>query len=196
MAVGLHGQTSANRVSIRRNVDNDRRPEFTQFKLSNTDSSIIAHRRYACLTREGAVTSFALTVGTDKMAADKGWKLTKIGHVMLGCTDMSRSLDFYNNLLGLDLKAKIPGFAFFDTGAVTLCLSEPLARFTEHLEGATEVVFPVDDIDDACERLRERGVEFIAGPRQATGTEWSAIFRDPDDHKLSIFGPKANPCAG
>lgn len=130
------------------------------------------------------------------MTAENSWKLTKIGHVMLGCTNMRRSLDFYNGLLGLDIKAHIPGFAFFETGAVTLCLSEPLVSFAEHPEGATEVVFPVDDIDEACERLRERGVEFIAGPRQATDTEWSAIFRDPDGHKLSIFGPKANSCTG
>lgn len=130
------------------------------------------------------------------MAADNGWKLTKIGHVMLGCVDMRRSLDFYNGLLGLEVKAEIPGFAFLDTGAVTLCLSEPLARFSENLEGATEVVFTVDDIDQACRRLDEKGVELIAGPRQATDTEWSAVFRDPDGHKLSIFGPKANWCAG
>lgn len=128
------------------------------------------------------------------MAADNGWKLTKIGHVMLGCADMRRSLDFYNGLLGLEIKAKIPGFAFLDTEAVTLCLSEPLARFSESLEEATEVVFTVDDIDQASERLHKKGVEFIAGPRQATDTEWSAIFQDPDGHKLSIFGPKANSC--
>ncbi|MCY4107738.1 MAG: VOC family protein [Chloroflexi bacterium] len=141
-------------------------------------------------------TSFASTVGAGKIAADNGWKLRKIGHVMLGCADVRRSLDFYNGLLGLEIKAKIPGFAFLDTGAVTLCLSEPLARFSGSLEGATEVVFTVDDIDQACERLRERGIEFIAGPHQATDTEWSAIFRDPDGHKLSIFGPRANPCKG
>ena len=130
------------------------------------------------------------------MAADNSWKLTNIGHVMLGCTDMRRSLDFYNGLLGLEIKAEIPGFAFLDTGAVTLCLSEPLARFSESLEGATEVVFTVDDIDQACEGLRGKGIKFIAGPHQATVTDWSAIFRDPDGHKLSIFGPKANPYAG
>ncbi len=129
------------------------------------------------------------------MAAGNDWKLAKIGYVMLGCADIRRSLDFYNGLLGLEVKAQIPGFAFLNTGAVTLCLSEPLARFAESLEGATEVVFPVDDIDEACERLRERGVEFIAGPRQATDTDWSAIFQDPDGHKLSIFGPKSTACS-
>ena len=125
------------------------------------------------------------------MAADNDWKLRNIGYVMLGCADMRRSLDFYNGLLGLAVKSEIPGFAFLDTGAVSLCLSEPLGRFNESREGATEVVFPVDDIDEACERLRKKGVEFIAGPLQATDTDWSAIFQDPDGHKLSIFGPKS-----
>ena len=125
------------------------------------------------------------------MAADDDWKLPKIGYVMLGCTNMRRSLDFYNGRLGLAVKSKIPGFAFLDTGSATLCLSESLASFTQNLEGATEVVFLVDDIDEGCERLREKGVEFIAGPRQATDTDWAANFRDPDGHKLSIFGPKS-----
>ena len=126
------------------------------------------------------------------MAAGNDWKLTKIGYVMRGCADVRRSLDFYNGLLGLAVTSKIPGFAFLDTAAVSLCLSEPLAKFTESLEGATELVFPVDDIDQACVRLREQGVEFIAGPRQATDTGWSAVFQDPDGHKLSMFGPKSN----
>ena len=59
------------------------------------------------------------------MAADNGWKLTKIGHVMLGCTDMRRSLDFYNGLLGLEIKAEIPGFAFLNTGAVPCASANP-----------------------------------------------------------------------
>ncbi len=110
---------------------------------------------------------------------------------MLGSTDIPRSLALYEDLLGLRVKSRFPGFAFLDTGAATLCLTEQLGRSGENLEGATEVVFAVDDIDEAYERLRDKGVDFYAKPHQVTETDWAANFRDPDRHKLSIFGPRS-----
>ena len=110
---------------------------------------------------------------------------------MLGSTDIARSLALYEGVLGLNVKSRIPGFAFLYTGAATLCLSEQLATSTQNLEGATEVVFVVEDIVEAHQRLLDRGVDFFTKPRQVTETDWAASFRDPDGHKLSIFGPRA-----
>ena len=125
------------------------------------------------------------------MAASNDWRMPGIGYVMLGTADIARSLALYKDLLGLDVISQIPGFAFLNTGAATLCLSEQLGTSAENLAGATEVVFVVDDIDEAYERLIEKGVEFYATPHQTTETDFSANFRDPDGHRLSIFGPKS-----
>lgn len=125
------------------------------------------------------------------------FKLTQIGIVMLGATNTARSIAFYRDKLGLALKGQNEGFAFLDGGGVTLCLSESLARVSNPVAGATEVVFSVGDVRAAHEALRARGVEFTHEPRTMTGPMWAANFNDPDGHKLSIFGPEgAKPASG
>jgi catechol 2,3-dioxygenase-like lactoylglutathione lyase family enzyme len=116
-------------------------------------------------------------------------KLAKVGLLILGVRDMARSLPFYRDKLGLTVQFETPGFAFLDGGGVTLCLSEPVARNSEHLVGATEVVFAVRDVAQAYAALRERGVEFFQPPRNVNGSDWAANFRDPDGHGLSVYGP-------
>ena len=74
------------------------------------------------------------------------FKLTQIGIVMLGATSTARSIAFYRDKLGLALKGQNEGFAFLDGGGVTLCLSESLARVSNPVAGATEVVFSVEDV--------------------------------------------------
>jgi catechol 2,3-dioxygenase-like lactoylglutathione lyase family enzyme len=103
---------------------------------------------------------------------------------------MDRSLAFYRDKLGLELKGQNEGFAFLDGGGVMLCLSEALGRLGSPIPGATEVVFSVGDVWGAHKALRARGVEFTLEPRTVTGPMWAANFDDPDGHKLSIFGPE------
>jgi catechol 2,3-dioxygenase-like lactoylglutathione lyase family enzyme len=117
-------------------------------------------------------------------------KLTQIGFVMLGVSDLNRSVAFYRDKLGLSVKQEIPGFAFLDGGGVTLCLSQPLARTTGPAGGASEIVFSVDDVRAAYQALRGRGVQFMQEPRAVSGPMWAANFEDPDGHRLSVFGPE------
>lgn len=125
------------------------------------------------------------------------FKLTQIGVVMLGVSEMGRSLAFYRDKLGLGFKGQNEGFAFLDGGAVMLCLSEALGRIGDPIPGATEVVFSVGDVRGAHEALRARGVRFTHEPRTVAGPMWGANFNDPDGHKLSIFGPEgAKPASG
>lgn len=116
--------------------------------------------------------------------------LKEISIVMLGVHDLPQSTAFYRDRLGLAVKSQMGGFAFLDTGAVTLCLSEALARASSQTVGATEVVFPVEHVRTAYQALRDRGVTFIQEPRNVTGSSWAANFTDPDGHKLSVFGPE------
>src|SRR5688500_15600074 len=93
------------------------------------------------------------------------FKLNQIGFVMLGVEQIARSIAFYRDKLGLELKAQNEGFAFLDAGSVTLCLSEPLARISSPIPGALEVVFSVENVRGAHQGLLARGVEFTHEPR-------------------------------
>jgi catechol 2,3-dioxygenase-like lactoylglutathione lyase family enzyme len=124
------------------------------------------------------------------MGEGSSFRLSGIGLLLLGVSDLKRSLAFYHETLGLRLNSQVPGFAFLEAGALTLVLSEPLGRALGASPGATEIVCPVENVRQAHQALSRRGVVFISEPRNVTGNEWSAVFTDPDGHRLSIFGPE------
>ncbi len=116
--------------------------------------------------------------------------LDKISVVMLGVTDVDRSLAFYHGTLGMAVQFQSPGFTFLNGGGVTLALSRPLAEARAAAPGAVEIVFSVANVRAAHASLAARGVEFHQAPRQVTPDSWAANFVDPDGHQLSIFGPE------
>jgi catechol 2,3-dioxygenase-like lactoylglutathione lyase family enzyme len=117
------------------------------------------------------------------------YKLTQVSVVMLGVRDVTRSLEFYRDKLGLKVQREIPGFVFLNAGAVTLCLSEPAAKVRGQVAGAGEIVFSVEDVTAAYQALRAKGVQFTHEPRSVTPTTRVANFDDPDGNHLSIYGP-------
>ena len=114
----------------------------------------------------------------------------RVGNIMIGSTDIDRSVKFYHETLGLPLQSQSTEFAFLDAGSVTISLSAPHAKLTNPLAGATEVVFTVDGVREAHDELSGKGVAFLNEPRNVTGNQWAANFRDPDGHLLSVFGPE------
>ena len=117
------------------------------------------------------------------------FRLAEVSVVMLGISDLSRSLGFYCGKLGLNLQREFPGIAFLDGGKVALCLSEPAAKMRGRLPGSGEIGFSVKDVNAASRGLEARGVIFTHGPRSLTPTHWIANFEDPDGNHLSISGP-------
>lgn len=116
--------------------------------------------------------------------------LCRIGSVMLGVRDLTKSLNFYHEKLGLPVKMQEAQLALLDAGPITLGLSTSHVRLSPQVNGATEVVFQVENVRATRHTLINRGVEFMNEPRQVTPTEFAAHFRDPDGHLLSIFGPE------
>ena len=114
----------------------------------------------------------------------------KIGLIMLGVTNMNRSVEFYRDRLGLEVAMQSPEFTFLNAGGVTLALSTAITQVLGTSPGAVEVDFSVDHVKESYETLRNKGVEFRVQPRVVTGATWSANFADPDGHMLSIYGPE------
>ena len=116
-------------------------------------------------------------------------KLSHVVSIMLGVRDLNASLEFYRDKLGLKVKMQEPQLALLDAGPLTLGLSPGHVRLAPQVNGATEIVFQVNDVRSARQALIDRGIAFMNEPRQVTPTDWAAHFRDPDGHLLSIFGP-------
>lgn len=132
--------------------------------------------------------------------------IARVVAVMLGVRDLDASTRFYTETLGLKATLQSPQIVLLDAGSIVLGLSPGHARLAlqsadpqdpnhqnsnQKISGATEVSFAVDDIRAAYAALTAQGVTFLNQPRQATEKEFSAHFRDPDGHMLSIFGPEA-----
>ena len=115
-----------------------------------------------------------------------------ITHVLLGVSDMARSIMFYEQTLGRAVRFKTEAITFMDAGPIGLGLSADLAKFRQPVAGAVEVVFSVPDVRQAWRDLTGKGVSFIREPRQVTPTDWAATFLDPDGHLLTLFGPKGD----
>jgi catechol 2,3-dioxygenase-like lactoylglutathione lyase family enzyme len=117
------------------------------------------------------------------------FRLSKIGVVMLGVSDIAASKTFYCGTLGLELSGEYGGFCFLQAGGVTLALSKDLGPPSGGHTGV-EVVFSVEHVREAFDALKAKGVEFRVEPRPVAGPMWATDFRDPNGHILSIFGPE------
>jgi predicted enzyme related to lactoylglutathione lyase len=113
-----------------------------------------------------------------------------VTYVMLGVSDVGRSIAFYEQTLGRAVRFRTEAIAFIDAGPIGLGLSSDLAKARQPLAGAVEVVFSVPDVHRAWRDLTDKGVSFFREPRQVTPTDWAATFLDPDGHFLTVFGPK------
>ena len=111
--------------------------------------------------------------------ADRGWRSTGLDHVSVTCGDLDRSLAFYCDLLGLELRARGDGRGAGSSrspGSPTPACAGPIsslphgqvlelieyvdprgtpARAQPNDPGATHISLRVADIDAVHERLRE-----------------------------------------
>ncbi len=109
--------------------------------------------------------------------------------VMLGVSDLDRSVAFYADTLGLAIQSRFGDFAFVDAGGATIVLSAQLAR-ARPSSGAepVETVFAVASVRETYACLRAREVKFLSEPHTVDGTNDVANFEDPDGHLFSLYG--------
>jgi hypothetical protein len=133
------------------------------------------------------MTSFviaALLAGT-VFAQSSGPDL-KASMIVLGVTDLSRSVRFYKEMLALP-PAPAPGdLPMFRTGDLTIVLNGALSGSA----GAFELVFPVASVATIRKQLTDRGCHFIDDSREVAKNLWAATFTDPDGHRLTLFGAR------
>ena len=114
----------------------------------------------------------------------------RISTVILRVSDLSASVVFYRDALGLTLDRETPNFAYFRAGSVTLAVNEAPAEKAGAGDCLTEIALEVADIHAEFARLTAAGVAFLMEPThvaaEADHDLYAAAFRDPDGHLLSI----------
>jgi lactoylglutathione lyase len=109
----------------------------------------------------------------------------RLAYVILYVSDLTASIAFYRDRLGLPLKFSDAGYAEFGTPEVRFALYE--RRRAEWLTGrpvapgpAAEVAFLVDDVDQRARELAGRGVPVISGPADRPWGHRTIHVADPD----------------
>ena len=125
----------------------------------------------------------------------------RIQHVGLVVSDLDRSRAFYAGPLGLEEVPRPANFTFdgawFRFGGTEVHLlsdahatggaGQPDPGAGKERGMTHHLAFEVDDLDAACARLAEHGVELEGGPMPRGDGYVQVFFLDPDGHVLELF---------
>ena len=110
-------------------------------------------------------------------------------------SDMTRSMAFYRDVLGLEVTLPWAGpgtshvpFAELEAGGTTISLTQLPQPQTNAI-----VALAVDDVHAAVEELRGKGVPIEMGPIE-TGDCFMAVVADPDGNNILIHQRKDGTC--
>jgi catechol 2,3-dioxygenase-like lactoylglutathione lyase family enzyme len=113
--------------------------------------------------------------------------ITGTDFLIIGSTDIDRSVKFYDEVLGLERGkhwGSMPGHEF-ETGNLTIAVVQLDAFGQEFKPNTNPLEFRVDDFEAAKSELESRGVAF-QGETIDSGVCYQAFFQDPDGNVLGI----------
>jgi len=113
-----------------------------------------------------------------------GPKIQGLSHLTLAVTDLDRSVSFYCDVLGLDLRALWAEGAYLEAGSLWLCLSVDAAAEAVQRSDYTHYAFDVapDDFEALADRVRARAPQWKDNRSEGA----SLYFLDPDGHRLEL----------
>jgi lactoylglutathione lyase len=115
----------------------------------------------------------------------------QLGYVILYVADLDRSIAFYRDSIGLQLKFVDAGYAEFASGPTRFALYEQ-RRASWLIDSPTtpgpaaEVVFVVDDVDEEARQLSDAGVPVLAPPTDRPWGHRTVHVADPDGFVVEL----------
>lgn len=125
-------------------------------------------------------------------------------HVTITVSDLKRSVEFYRDLLGLEVMGMLEQnggdfkLVYFQAGDAVIEMfhfaeeGTPVPESDDQDPGIKHFGFKVEDIDDVTRRLKEEGVEFTLDPLDAEGDVRIAFFQDPDGVLIELVEGSLN----
>ncbi len=116
----------------------------------------------------------------------------KIYALCLLVENYETSLKFYKDTLGLEVNSTDTKYADFKLGETLLAIfqkDEAINMFSiEHMKsgGGSVIAFPVENVEQTCEELKQKGIEIFEGPKKMPWGQKVAYFKDPDKNILEI----------
>ena len=133
------------------------------------------------------------------IASESLLQVKTIDHVTIVVKDLERSAQFYHGILGMT-PIERPAFGFpglwFQAGKTQIHMNvegDDAGRAGFGDLGAKSpsrgfhFAFEVDDCDQAAEKLREKGIEIVVGPKSRPDGPRQLYIHDPDGHLVELF---------
>jgi catechol 2,3-dioxygenase-like lactoylglutathione lyase family enzyme len=128
-------------------------------------------------------------------------KPRKLGHLVLAVRDLRKSVQFYTEILGLEVSDWISDeMCFLRAGSDhhDLALSQirkdspdfnDLPRYTRPaMEHFSYLVDSLEAMEEASKFLQERGIEIVRGiGKHGPGENCFLVFKDPDGHNVELY---------
>lgn len=115
--------------------------------------------------------------------------IKRVNWLEIKVTDIKEATRFYRDVLGLKVKQEWRNYLIFDLpGTITLALMADGKKGRK--EGAPNIYFAVENLDEAYERLKEKGVVFVEPPKKQYWGGYAALFVDPDENLFYLTQTK------
>jgi len=111
----------------------------------------------------------------------------KIGAVILLVRDIKKSIEFYRDVLGMQLKRESEDWVELSKGSNTVLALHPARKSPETTQKHTGMLvgFNVTDLQDVCRELEKKKVKFYKKQTEENFGK-HAIIEDPDGHLVSL----------
>jgi len=109
----------------------------------------------------------------------------RVNYEIIFVSDMSESVAFYRDVLGIPLKFESPHWSEFATEGATLALHVAKADSDDEAPGRCRPGIAVPDLDEFHQRMVAANVTCLQEPRDVFGAR-VALYRDPDGLPFSV----------
>ena len=120
-------------------------------------------------------------------------RISKIGTICVPVSDQDRAIEFYTEKLGFTLDADVPvgdSYRWVEVsppgGGTALAIVPPPQSAPDRIGVDTGVILTTEDIDEAHDELKARGVDADDVSRMGDPVPPMLFFRDQDGNTLLI----------
>ena len=117
--------------------------------------------------------------------------IKKVGNVILAVKDLDKSIQFYNEIIGLPIRDQRRTWVDLGTSGALLSL-HPASLTAQHIgssiDNGISIGFLVGDLKSALDELKTKGV-IIHRDIVEKDAGKNAVILDPDQYMISLFEP-------
>ena len=115
----------------------------------------------------------------------------KVGNVILAVKNMSKSVEFYNKILGMPIKRQRENWVDLGQSGALLRLhpaNESSPHSSTSVDNGILIGLLVGDVSSAVDELKSKDVRIHRDIQEREAGK-NAIILDPDDYMISLFEP-------